>query len=92
MKLTDFTSLTFDVMGTLMDYEAGFIAWFRRHAGAGRTDLADERRASITTSAPPRRSAWPPPGPPAATDALARPVAQRPAPVLRWRDCCAFQP
>src|SRR6185312_6236058 len=41
MKLTDFTTLTFDMMGTLMDYEAGFIAWFRTHAAADRPDVAD---------------------------------------------------
>ena len=41
MKLTDFTTLTFDMMGTLMDYEAGFIGWFRRHACPGRADIAD---------------------------------------------------
>jgi len=41
MRLTDFTTLTFDMMGTLIDYEAGFIAWFRRHAG--RPDIADQR-------------------------------------------------
>jgi len=41
MKLTDFTTLTFDMMGTLMDYEAGFIAWFRRHAAADRPDVTD---------------------------------------------------
>jgi hypothetical protein len=40
MKLTDFTTLTFDMMGTLMDYEAGFVAWFRKHAAAGRADVA----------------------------------------------------
>ena len=43
MKLTDFTTLTFDMMGTLMDYEAGFIAWFRKHAAAGRPDVADNQ-------------------------------------------------
>src|SRR5215813_12452597 len=41
MKLTDFTTLTFDMMGTLMDYEAGFTAWFRRHAAVGRPEIAD---------------------------------------------------
>ena len=41
MKLTDFTILTFDMMGTLMNYEAGFIAWFRAHAAARRPDIAD---------------------------------------------------
>ena len=43
MKLTDFTTLTFDMMGTLMDYEAGFVAWFRKHAAAGRADVADNQ-------------------------------------------------
>jgi len=43
MKLTDFTTLTFDTMGTLMDYEAGFRAWFRKHTAAGRPDIADSR-------------------------------------------------
>src|SRR4030095_8122950 len=43
MKLTDFTTLTFDMMGTLIDYEAGFIAWFRKHAAAGRGDIADNQ-------------------------------------------------
>jgi len=43
MKLTDFTTLTFDMMGTLMDYEAGYIAWFRKHAAAGRADIADHQ-------------------------------------------------
>lgn len=43
MKLTDFTTLTFDMMGTLMDYEAGFIAWFRAHACRDRPDIADNR-------------------------------------------------
>src|SRR5262249_58628287 len=43
MKLTDFNTLTFDVMGTLMNYEAGFIAWFRGRAGAARPDISDQR-------------------------------------------------
>jgi putative hydrolase of the HAD superfamily len=43
MQLTDFTTLTFDMMGTLIDYETGFIAWFRRHAATQRPDIADER-------------------------------------------------
>jgi putative hydrolase of the HAD superfamily len=43
MKLTDFTTLTFDMMGTLMDYEAGFIAWFRKHGAADRADVADRQ-------------------------------------------------
>lgn len=43
MKLRDFTTLTFDMMGTLMDYEAGFIAWFRTHACPDRPDIADNR-------------------------------------------------
>jgi putative hydrolase of the HAD superfamily len=43
MKLTDFTTLTFDVMGTLMDYEAGFIGWFRQHAAGNRPDIADNQ-------------------------------------------------
>ncbi len=43
MKLTDFTTLTFDMMGTLMDYETGFVSWFRKHAAAERTHIADNQ-------------------------------------------------
>src|SRR5262245_14743262 len=43
MKLTDFNTLTFDVMGTLMNYEAGFTTWFRKQAGAARPDISDQR-------------------------------------------------
>jgi putative hydrolase of the HAD superfamily len=29
MKLSDFNTLTFDVVGTLIDFEAGILNWFR---------------------------------------------------------------
>lgn len=36
--LTDFKGITFDIIGTLADYEAGLIAWCRPHLPEDLTD------------------------------------------------------
>jgi FMN phosphatase YigB (HAD superfamily) len=41
MRLRDFNTLTFDVVGTLIDFETGTLYWFRpalRRYGAAKTD------------------------------------------------------
>lgn len=41
MRLRDFSTLTFDVVGTLIDYEAGILDWFRptlRERGVSKAD------------------------------------------------------
>lgn len=43
MKLTDFKVLTFDVVGTLIDFETGLLASARRIGGASAKNLADEQ-------------------------------------------------
>src|SRR5262249_45454295 len=40
---TDSPPLPSEVMATLMDYEAGFIAGFRKNAAVGRPDIADNQ-------------------------------------------------
>jgi 2-haloacid dehalogenase len=42
MKLTDFTALTFDCYGTLIDWESGMLAALRPSFAKRRPDLADE--------------------------------------------------
>lgn len=42
MKLTDFKILTFDVVGTLIDFESGVLASVRRLGGAAAKDLTDD--------------------------------------------------
>ncbi|MGI4861936.1 MAG: HAD-IA family hydrolase [Janthinobacterium lividum] len=42
MKLTDFKVLTFDVVGTLIDFERGVLASVRRLGGAAAQDLSDD--------------------------------------------------
>ena len=43
MKLTDFKVLTFDVVGTLIDFETGLLASVRRLGGAAAKNLTDEQ-------------------------------------------------
>lgn len=43
MKLTDFKVLTFDVVGTLIDFERGVLASVRRLGGAAAKDLTDDQ-------------------------------------------------
>jgi putative hydrolase of the HAD superfamily len=43
MKLTDFKVLTFDVVGTLIDFERGVLASVRRLGGAAARDLTDDQ-------------------------------------------------
>jgi putative hydrolase of the HAD superfamily len=43
MKLTDFKVLTFDVVGTLIDFERGVLASVRRLGGAAAKDLKDDQ-------------------------------------------------
>ncbi|CAM2196780.1 putative hydrolase of the HAD superfamily [Paraburkholderia kururiensis] len=43
MKLTDFKVLTFDVVGTLIDFERGVLASVRRIGGSATKDLTDEQ-------------------------------------------------
>ncbi|TKC79081.1 HAD family hydrolase [Trinickia terrae] len=43
MKLTDFKVLTFDVVGTLIDFETGLLASVRRLGGAAAKNLADDQ-------------------------------------------------
>ncbi|MGV2288648.1 HAD-IA family hydrolase [Trinickia sp. YCB016] len=43
MKLTDFKMLTFDVVGTLIDFETGLLASVRRIGGAAAKNLTDEQ-------------------------------------------------
>ena len=43
MKLTDFKVLTFDVVGTLINFEKGVLASVRRLGGAAAKDLTDEQ-------------------------------------------------
>ncbi|QCP51328.1 HAD family hydrolase [Trinickia violacea] len=43
MKLTDFKVLTFDVVGTLIDFETGLLASVRRIGGAAAKHLTDEQ-------------------------------------------------
>jgi putative hydrolase of the HAD superfamily len=43
MKLTDFKVLTFDVVGTLIDFEGGVLASVRRLGGAAAKDLTDDQ-------------------------------------------------
>lgn len=43
MKLTDFKVLTFDVVGTLIDFERGVLASVRRIGGSATKDLSDEQ-------------------------------------------------
>jgi putative hydrolase of the HAD superfamily len=43
MKLTDFKVLTFDVVGTLIDFETGVLASVRRLGGAAAKDLTDDQ-------------------------------------------------
>lgn len=42
MKLTDYKVLTFDVVGTLIDFEKGVLASVRRIGGAAAKDLSDD--------------------------------------------------
>ncbi|CAE6688148.1 HAD-IA family hydrolase [Paraburkholderia nemoris] len=43
MKLTDFKVLTFDVVGTLIDFERGVLASVRRLGGPAAKDLTDDQ-------------------------------------------------
>lgn len=43
MKLTDFKVLTFDVVGTLIDFETGVLSSVRRLGGAKAQDLTDDQ-------------------------------------------------
>ncbi|MCY0389116.1 HAD-IA family hydrolase [Robbsia sp. Bb-Pol-6] len=43
MNLTDFKVLTFDVVGTLIDFESGVLASVRRLGGAAAQDLTDDQ-------------------------------------------------
>ncbi|WP_144109886.1 HAD-IA family hydrolase [Paraburkholderia sp. BCC1886] len=43
MKLTDFKVLTFDVVGTLIDFERGVLTSIRRLGGAAAKDLTDDQ-------------------------------------------------
>ncbi|TGT16281.1 HAD family hydrolase, partial [Mesorhizobium sp. M3A.F.Ca.ET.174.01.1.1] len=43
MKLTDFKVLTFDVVGTLINFEQGVLASVRRLGGAAAKDLTDDQ-------------------------------------------------
>jgi putative hydrolase of the HAD superfamily len=43
MKLTDFKVLTFDVVGTLIDFERGVLASVRRLGGPAAQDLSDDQ-------------------------------------------------
>ncbi|WP_186110504.1 HAD-IA family hydrolase [Burkholderia gladioli] len=43
MKLTDFKVLTFDVVGTLINFEQGVLASVRRLGGAAANDLSDDQ-------------------------------------------------
>ncbi|MDG0024517.1 HAD-IA family hydrolase [Trinickia sp. Y13] len=43
MKLTDFKVLTFDVVGTLIDFERGVLASVRRLGGPAANDLTDDQ-------------------------------------------------
>jgi hypothetical protein len=42
MALTDFNTLTFDVIGTLIDFEAGILQWMRPRLQAAKTDMTDD--------------------------------------------------
>jgi putative hydrolase of the HAD superfamily len=42
MKLSDFSTLTFDVVGTLIDFETGILDWFRPTLGQHGVSKADE--------------------------------------------------
>ncbi|PMX32152.1 2-haloalkanoic acid dehalogenase, partial [Pseudomonas sp. FW301-21B01] len=43
MKLTQFKVLTFDVVGTLIDFESGVLASVRRLGGDAAKDLTDDQ-------------------------------------------------
>ncbi|MFP3758276.1 HAD family hydrolase, partial [Cupriavidus sp. SIMBA_020] len=43
MKLTDFKVLTFDVVGTLINFEQGVLASVRRLGGVAAKDLSDDQ-------------------------------------------------
>ena len=42
MKLRDFNTLTFDVVGTLIDFETGILDWFRPTLGRHGVPKTDE--------------------------------------------------
>ena len=42
MKFSDFDTLTFDVVGTLIDFEAGILGWFRPTLGRYGVSKTDE--------------------------------------------------
>jgi putative hydrolase of the HAD superfamily len=42
MKLRDFNTLTFDVVGTLIDFETGILDWFRPMLGRHEVSKTDE--------------------------------------------------
>ncbi|WP_338509606.1 hypothetical protein VRB78_11925 [Pseudomonas trivialis] len=42
MKMTDFKVLTFDVVGTLINFEAGILAAVRNIGGAKAHDISDD--------------------------------------------------
>jgi phosphoglycolate phosphatase-like HAD superfamily hydrolase len=42
MSLNDFSTLTFDVIGTLIDFEAGILQWMRPRLQAAKADITDD--------------------------------------------------
>ncbi len=42
MTLQDFTTLTFDIIGTLIDFETGVITWMKPRLQEVRPDISDE--------------------------------------------------
>jgi hypothetical protein len=43
MALTDFSTLTFDVIGTLIDFETGVLEWMRPRLQAAKADVTDDK-------------------------------------------------
>jgi phosphoglycolate phosphatase-like HAD superfamily hydrolase len=50
MALTDFSTLTFDVIGTLIDFEAGILQWMRPRLQAAKADITDDEILRVMKS------------------------------------------
>ena len=49
MALSDFSTLTFDVIGTLIDFEAGILQWMRPRLQAAKADITDDEILQVNS-------------------------------------------